>query len=38
MALQTAFVEALNRLVENKDEILLGYEALTDTTTLEKTR
>ena len=41
-ALQTAFVKAFNRLVENKDEILLGYETvlqtLTDTTALEKKR
>ena len=41
-ALQTAFIKAFNLLVENKDEILLGYETvlqtLTDTTTLEKKR
>ena len=33
-------MKAFNRLIENKDEILLGYETvlqtLTDTTTLEK--
>ena len=39
-ALQTAFVRAFNQLIDNKDEILLGYETvpqtLTDTTALEK--
>ena len=40
--LQTAFVKAFNQLIENKDEILLGYgtvlQTLTATTTLEKKR
>jgi hypothetical protein len=41
-ALQTAFVKAFNQLIENKDEILLGYETvlqtLTDIAALEKKR
>jgi len=39
-ALQKAFVEAFNQLIENKDEVLQDYEAviltLTDTSSLEK--
>ena len=41
-ALQMAFVKAFNRLIENKDEVLLGYDTvlqtLTDTMALEKKR